>query len=69
MTNPFSIGLSAEDLEQFLLCWYNEVSSLYWTYDSLTLTKKFQEAWNDWVKRHRPDIYEKEMSINNKEVR
>ena len=59
MTNPFCIGLTAEELEEYLLHWYNEVTSLYFTYDSITLMKMFEENWDRWVKTNKPEHHKK----------
>ena len=59
MTNPFKVGLTIEELEEYLLHLYNAITSLYFTYDSLELTDFYEKNFNKWVKRKRPDIYEK----------
>jgi len=55
--NPYSIGLTSEELEEFLLFQYNEITSLYHQYDSVALTEIIEDLWDNWVKDHRPDIF------------
>ena len=57
MVNPFSIGLTKEELERYLLHWYNAVTSLYFQYDSIQLTKIFEDNFDAWVKHNKPELH------------
>lgn len=56
-SNPYSIGLTSEELEEFLIYQYNVISSLYFTYSSVELVKIIEEAWDEWVKKHKPELH------------
>ena len=57
MTNPYNIGLTQDELEEFLLHQYNAITSLYFQYDSIELTKIIEDLWNEWVKRNKPELH------------
>ncbi len=57
MTNPFATGLSKEELEEYLLHWYNEITSLYFMYDSIQLTQMFEKNFEAWVKQRHPEMF------------